>query len=65
MEGDELTFEPVRAEVAGKTAIVRKPYHERYYLLYGGTEGPAQIDVGGTHAFLEGLGFGKRELSCV
>ena len=62
VEGDELTFEPVRAEAAGKTAIVRKPYHERYYLLYGGTEVPAQIDVGGTYAFLEGLGFGKSEL---
>ena len=62
VEQDELAFEPVRAEAAGKAVIVRKPYHERYYLLYGGAEVPAQIDIEGTHSYLEGLGFDKSEL---
>lgn len=56
-EEDTLCFEPVRAETAGKNAIVRKPYHKRYYLLYGGTEVPASIDIVGTYSFLEALGF--------
>ena len=63
VEQDDLTFEPVQAEKAGKmVAIARKPYHERYYLLYGGNKVPAQIDVAGTYEFLAGLGFGKGEL---
>ncbi len=62
VDQDELTFEPVKAEKAGKPLVVRKPYHERYYLLYGGSEVPAQINVAGTHEFLAGLGFGKSEL---
>ncbi len=35
----------------------RKPYHERYYLLYGGTEMPESIDIEGTLALLGGLGY--------
>lgn len=61
-EKDTLCFEPVRAEAAEEAPIVRKPYHQRYYLLYGGTEVPAAIDIGGTLGFLKALGFGNSEL---
>ena len=62
VEQDELSFEPVKAAKADKVQMARKPYHERHYLLYGGEATPAQIDVAATHAFLEGLGFGRNEL---
>lgn len=62
VEQDEIAFEPIRAEAAGETIIVRKPYHERFYLLYGGAEVPAQIDIEGTYGYLQGLGFGRSEL---
>ena len=62
VEQDDLSFEPVKAAKADKVRTVRKPYHERYYLLYGGEETPAQIDVEATHTYLEGLGFGRNEL---
>ena len=62
VEQDELSFEPIGAEAAGKSVILRKPYHERFYLLYGGEEVPAQIDIEGTHSYLEGLGFGRNGL---
>ncbi len=63
VEQDDLSFEPDKATKADKVVqTIRKPYHERYYLLYGGNEVPEQIDVEATHAFLEGLGFGRNEL---
>lgn len=62
VEQDELVFEPADGEKAGRSAIVRRPYHERYYLLYGGDKMPAGLDVPGTYAFLAGLGFSRSEL---
>ena len=35
----------------------RKPYHERYYLLYGGEEEPENIDVQGVLDFLRTMGY--------
>lgn len=62
VEQDELSFEPAQAKAAGPAVLIRKPYHERFYLLYGGTQVPAQIEIEGTHSYLEGLGFGGNEL---
>ena len=62
VEQDDLSFEPVKAAKADKVQTTRKPYHERHYLLYGGETMPAQLNVEATHAFLEGLGFGRNEL---
>lgn len=38
------------------------PYHERYYLRYGGSNRCAQQDLKGTRAFLQTLGFDGGEL---
>ncbi len=38
------------------------PYHERYYLLYHGTQVPSQLDLQGTLDFLTGLGYAGGEL---
>ena len=59
---DALSFEPAQATSPTDGVLVRRPYHERYYLLYGGTQLPAHIDVPGTHGYLEALGFGGSAL---
>lgn len=40
----------------------RKPYRESYYLLYGGKETPANIDIPGTLEYLTGLGLANNPL---
>ena len=40
----------------------RKPYHERYYLLYGGTQVPEQLDVQGTWDYLKEHGYADGSL---
>ena len=40
----------------------RKPYHERYYMLYGGNCEPACIDLQGTLSYLSEIGFGRNSL---
>lgn len=40
----------------------RKPYHERYYLRYGDIPNAAELDLAGTKAFLQGIGFDGGEL---
>ncbi len=60
-DDDTLTFEP-ESVVKGGTDFTRLPYHERYYLLYGGTEMPKCIDVEGTIEFLQSLGVGNSSL---
>lgn len=40
----------------------RSPYHERYYLLFGGEEEPSTINVNGALEALQQLGFGKGSL---
>ena len=37
--------------------LKRKPYHKRYYLLYGGDSVPALLDLAGTLELLKALGF--------
>lgn len=39
-----------------------KPYHERYYLLYDGQKRSTALDLSGTSAFLQGIGFDGGEL---
>lgn len=40
----------------------RKPYYERYYLLYGYDSEPAEIDTAGTKEYLTAMGFGNNFL---
>ena len=37
----------------------RRPYHQRYYLLYGDVNEPTCMDQGGTKEYLEALGFAE------
>ena len=41
----------------------RKPYHERYYLLYGGTQMPAWLDIAGVSELLEAIGCANNYLT--
>lgn len=41
----------------------RKPYHERYYLLFGDVNEPFCIDQKATKSYLDALGFGFNPLS--
>lgn len=62
-DGTTLEFEPANETlVKPTTEFKRKPYHERYYLLYGGKETPETIDVSGTLDFLKQLGYGNNSL---
>ena len=61
IDGDLVEFEPEQVQKPGEERVM-KPYHERYYLLYGGTSVPAQLDPAATLAFLKQLGFDKNEL---
>lgn len=42
--------------------IVRKPYHERYFLLYGGEAVPEGLNLGATLKLLQHMGFGDNDL---
>lgn len=56
----DVTFEPEKVVNHGEGSskvTERKPYHERYYLLYGGREVPEQLDLSGTLAFLKQFGY--------
>lgn len=48
----------------GKSSVnfSRLPYHQRYYLLYGGDSEPGVIDPNGTLSYLELLGLGNNPL---
>ena len=61
-EGDQLAFEPDRARTGSGDPLSRKPYHLRYYLLYGGDQVPEGLDLPGALSYLEELGFGNSEL---
>jgi len=58
---DVLEFEPDDAKKPVST-IARLPYHERYYLRYGGKAMPEWLDVGGVVDLLEDFGFGDNFL---
>ena len=65
---EEATAEETPAEEATAEAEAqpelpqRKPYHERYYMLFGGEEEPTQLDIPGSLDLLRQLGFGKGSL---
>ena len=59
---DVLRFEPEQVRSTGGGIPARRPYHLRYYLLYGGTQVPPMLDLAGTLDYLEALGFGSSEL---
>ena len=61
IDGDLVEFEPEQVLVPGEEHT-KKPYHERYYLLYGGTSVPAQLDPAATLDYLKQLGFDRNEL---
>ena len=62
-EATEEAPEETPAQEEKSPVPVRKPYHQRYYLLYGGEEEPSTINVGGALNALQLLGFGKNSLS--
>lgn len=49
-------------DVAGDSCSKSAPYHERYYLKYHSGKRSAPLDLKGTKAFLQGLGFDGGEL---
>lgn len=57
----ELEFEPEQL-VQHDKPMKRRPYHQRYYLLYGGGSVPAEMDLGGTLDALKSFGFGNSGL---
>ena len=61
IDGDLVEFEPEQIQKPGEERVI-KPYHERYYLLYGGASVPSQLDLAGTLNYLKQLGFDKNEL---
>lgn len=56
-ESEPEKSEPEKKTVRPANPSGRAPYHDRYYLLYGGTEVPKQMDLKGTLEFLKGYGF--------
>ena len=56
-----LTQEEATPETSSADGLAA-PYHERYYLRYGGSNRCAQQDLKGTRAFLQTLGFDGGEL---
>jgi len=59
---DTISFEPEHAQRPG-LVMERKPYHQRYYLLFGGDRLPDQINVVSTLAYLTALGFANSSLT--
>lgn len=59
--GAELTFEPESA-VRSTALHIRKPYHERYYLLYGGKELSPELRLNETLDMLRQMGYDHGEL---
>ena len=61
---ESMESEPLQKEEVNIPSVMfrRKPYSERFYLLYGGKEIPAWIDVAGTHDLMMKLGLGDNAL---
>ena len=60
---DTLEYEPEKVlKPTEIKTMERKPYHERYYLLYGGTQVPEQLDVQGTWDYLKEHGYADGSL---
>ena len=58
---EEVIPEP-EAQPSAPEELTRKPYHERYYLLFGGESEPETMDVSGTLDLLRTLGYGNNFL---
>ncbi|MCD8150242.1 MAG: hypothetical protein LUE92_11950 [Clostridiales bacterium] len=63
-EGSDFEFEGEQAKVVKLLSLIplRKPYHERRYLLYGGSQIPEGIQPEETLDFLRDRGYGNSEL---
>ena len=63
MADENIIYETEDEHVIEKGfAIIRKPYHERYYLLFGRDNEVAQLDVSGTLAYLTAMGLQRNSL---
>lgn len=63
MADENIIFETEDEQVVEKGFVIaRKPYHERYYLLFGRENEVAQIDVSGTLAYLTAMGLNRNSL---
>lgn len=60
--GATMEFEPDKAKVVDRFEYKRKPYHERYYLMYGAQEVPQNLDIKGTIDLLTHLGYDNSSL---
>ena len=59
----DITMEPDQAHPAVRAVIPqRKPYHLRYYLLYGYESVPEGLDLEGAREFLKASGYGNSSL---
>ena len=59
LEDASLEYEPISGQLVGANMDrKRRPYHERYYLLYGGEKMPDSINPAGTLEFLKKCGYG-------
>ena len=59
---EEPVEEPEPEKQEDTFEFVRKPYHERYYLLYGNTEVPSSLNLQATYDYLVGIGMGNNQL---
>ena len=60
--GAELEFEPDDAKKVGEP-IARKPYHERFYLLYGAAQMPQWLSLDAVSELLTQLGCADNQLT--
>lgn len=61
---DTVEYEPENTQkVAEAVVFERKPYHKRYYLLYGAEALAENVDVAGVLDLLLGLGYGNSSLT--
>lgn len=61
---DTVEYEPENTQkVTEATVFERKPYHKRYYLLYGAEALSENMDVAGVLDLLLGLGYGNSALT--
>lgn len=59
---DDFTASDGVAELSDIFSTERKPYHERYYLLFGGECEPGCVDTAGTLAYLRELGMHRNAM---
>lgn len=53
---------PTQPDCSAHGKREKKPYHQRYYLLYGGNTLNEHLDLAGTRSFLQSMGFDGGEL---